>query len=78
MRLVLLLVFLFFFCASNAGADCKSDCEEDYLKAKDECGATYDATGDADERQICLDQAKADYESCLEECKDEWDEDTER
>lgn len=28
---------------------------------------------DPDQLQECLDQAESDYNSCLEDCKDEWD-----
>jgi hypothetical protein len=78
MRLLIVLVFVILFCASNAGADCKERCEQDYNTAQEECNTTFSATNDADQLQNCIDQAKADYESCLEECKDEWDDDFER
>ena len=75
MRLLLVFALIFLFCASNAGADCKSDCEKNYFTEQEECQTEY--TDDPDQRQICLDQAKDDYESCLEECKDEWDDEVE-
>jgi len=78
MRLLILLAFVVLFCASNAGADCKSDCQQDYFNARGECQTTYNVTKDSDQLQSCLDQAKADYESCLSECQDEWDDDFER
>jgi hypothetical protein len=72
------LAFVILFCASNAGADCKGDCEQDYNTAIEECKTTFSVTNNSDQLQSCIDQAKADYESCLEECKDEWDDDFER
>jgi len=78
MRALLVFAMVVLFWASNAGADCKTDCEQDYKTAIEECQTTYNVTNDADQLQNCLDQAKADYESCLEECKDEWDDDSER
>jgi hypothetical protein len=78
MRALLVFAMVVLFWASNAGADCKTDCEQDYKTATEECQTTYNVTNDADQLQNCLDQAKADYEPCLEECKDEWDDDSER
>lgn len=78
MRVLVLLAFLFLFCASTAGADCKQDCEQDYKIAIEECQTEYSDPDDADELQACRDQAKSDYDSCLEECKDEWDDEFER
>ena len=78
MRALLVFAMVVLFWASNAGADCKTDCEQDYKTAIEECQTTYNVTNDSDQLQDCIDQAKADYESCLEECKDEWDDDVER
>ncbi len=41
MRLLIGLALVVFFCASNAGADCKSDCQENYFNAMEECKTTY-------------------------------------
>jgi hypothetical protein len=73
MRLLILLALVVLFCASNAGADCKEDCEGDYKTAIQECKTTYHDPDSADQLQECLDQAKSDYDSCLDQCKDEWD-----
>lgn len=75
MRLLIVLALVVFFCASNAGADCKEDCEGDLNIATQECQTTYNSpeNPDPDRLQSCLDQAKSDYDSCLEQCKDEWD-----
>ena len=76
MRYLFFLAMLVLFCASNAGADCKTDCLKDYNTAIRECKATYNDPNDpkcAEKCQECLDQAKSDYDSCLDQCKDEWD-----
>jgi hypothetical protein len=78
MRLLILLTFVVLFCASNAGADCKTDCEQEFKTATQECKTTYNDPDSADQLQECLDQARTDYDSCLDECRDEWDDETER
>lgn len=78
MRLLILLALVVLFCASNAGADYKEDCEQDYNTAIEECKTTYNDPSDADQLQECRDQAKSDYDSCLSQGADEWDSDTER
>jgi hypothetical protein len=81
MRLLILFAFVVLFCASNAGADCKSDCQQVYFNAIEECKSTYNHPEDpkcSENCQICIDQANTDYKSCLSECRDEWDDDIER
>jgi len=76
MKLLILLALVVFFCASNAGADCKKDCERDYFTAIQECKSTYNKPEDPkceEKCQLCIDQAKKDYDSCLDQCKEEWD-----
>lgn len=77
MRAFVLFVFLVLFCVSSAGAFCKEECEQDYKTATESCNIEYNDPDDADLLQECLDQAKNDYDSCLEECMDEWDEEAE-
>jgi hypothetical protein len=81
MRLLIVLAFVALFCASNAGAFCKDDCEQNYFTAKEQCKTRYNNPEDpkcAENCQLCIDQAYADYKSCLSECGDEWDDDIER
>jgi hypothetical protein len=75
MRFVIMLVLVVVFWASNAGAGCKEDCDQDHKRAVEECQTTYNnpENKQPDQLQECLDQAEADYKSCLDQCKDEWD-----
>jgi hypothetical protein len=70
----LFLLWLSFFWASNAGADCKEDCEQNYKTAVEEYQTTYNNPENKrpDQLQDCLYKAEADYKSCLGQCKDEW------
>ena len=54
----------------NAWADCKSDCRNEYESAVKSCKEQDNDPDDADELQSCLDAAKGDYESCMDECED--------
>jgi hypothetical protein len=48
---------------------CKTDCRDEYQSAKEDCTLTYDDPDDADDLQMCLQDAKAAYEDCIEECE---------
>lgn len=80
MRYLFFLAMLVLFCASNAQADCKTDCEQEFKTATQECQGTYNnpENKQPDQLQQCLDQAEADYKSCLDQCEDEWDDEIER
>jgi len=67
-----MLALVVLFCASNAGADWKSDCEQKYFKAIEECKSRFNDPNDP-QCQACIAQAKADYKSCLHDASDEWD-----
>ncbi len=62
---VILLLYL-----PNAWADCKSDCQNEYESAITSCKEQYNDPGDADDLQKCLDDAKGNYDSCVDECED--------
>ena len=62
---VVLLLYL-----PNAWADCKSDCQNEYQSEVNSCKEQYGDPDDADELQMCLDDAKGDYDSCIDECED--------
>ena len=62
---VVLLLYL-----SNAWADCKSDCQDEYQSEVNSCKTQYDDPDDADQLQMCLDDARSEYESCIAECED--------
>ena len=49
-------------------AGCKSDCEDTYQSSVDDCHLTYDSPDDADSLQICVESAKAEYDSCVDDC----------
>ncbi len=64
------IVILF---GSQVWADCKSDCEEDYRAEVESCKSLHDDPDDPDdagELDVCLDSAKKEYDSCINECTD--------
>ena len=75
MRALIVFAMVVLFWASNAGADWKEDCKQNYKKAVEEYQTTYNNPENKrpDQLQECLDQAKSDYDSCLDKCKDERD-----
>ena len=52
----------------SAWAGCKSDCSDEYESAREDCVNTNDDPDDADDLQMCIDGAKSDYDSCIQEC----------
>ena len=58
---------------SQAWADCRSDCEDDYRAEVESCKSLHDDPNDPDdvgELEVCMESAKKEYESCINECTD--------
>ena len=49
-------------------AGCKSDCRDEYESEVDSCKLLYDDQDDAFDLQLCIQNAKDEYQSCIEEC----------
>jgi len=62
---VVLLLYL-----PNVWADCKSECRDEYESAVKSCKEQYNDPDDADDLQMCLDDATSEYDSCIAECED--------
>ena len=54
-------------CHSISG--CKTDCRDEYESERDSCMLLYDDPDDADDLQMCLQEAKSTYDDCVEECE---------
>ncbi len=65
--LVFVLVTFGFSLRSIAG--CKSDCKDEYESEVESCNEQYDDPGEANKLQTCIDDAKREYQSCLNECE---------
>jgi hypothetical protein len=50
-------------------AGCVSDCREQYQSDVDDCHRLHDDPDDADDLRRCIDDAKSEYDDCVEECK---------
>ena len=70
MRFLISFVIVILLYTPHAWAGCKSDCQDDYQSEVQSCRANYDDPDDADELQICIDNAKSEYESCINDCED--------
>jgi hypothetical protein len=65
----ILFFTLFLLTPNHSVAGCKSDCEDNYQSAKDDCMQIHDEPDDADDLRICIDDAHSEYEDCIEECE---------
>jgi hypothetical protein len=65
--LVFVLIIFGFSLRSIAG--CKSDCREEYESEVESCQDQYDDPGDADMLRMCIEHAKSEYQSCMDECE---------
>ena len=66
-----IIILLFGFTGQQAWPDCTSDCQNDYQSAVNFCSVQYSDPNDADDLMACMDNAKKEYESCLQECETE-------
>ena len=66
---LLILVLMLFGFSFRAIADCKSDCQNGYESEVESCKEQYDDPDDADVLKVCIDDAKSEYESCIDECE---------
>ena len=69
MKLLICLVIVILLHGPNAWGDCASDCRDVYDSEVESCNMQYDEPDDADDLQMCLDNAKSEYDSCVEECE---------
>jgi hypothetical protein len=63
-----LIVLLCCVSAAMIWAGCKSDCRDEYQSEIESCHLLNDDPDDADDLQICLQDAKDQYDACVEEC----------
>jgi|APFre7841882654_1041346.scaffolds.fasta_scaffold53755_3 hypothetical protein len=71
MKFLIALFILILTYGGQARADCKADCQSEYQSQVNLCRAQYDDPDDADDLKTCMDDAKKEYDSCLEECETE-------
>jgi hypothetical protein len=68
-KIGLCLLFFSLFLAQPSYAGCKSDCLDTYQSAKEDCSNLYEEPDEADDLQMCIDDAKTAYDDCVEECE---------
>jgi len=67
--LVLVTLFIAGICVVPARAGSVSDCKAEYEDAVEDCSLVDDEPEDAADLKMCLDEAKDQYKSCVEECR---------
>jgi hypothetical protein len=68
MKKVLLISLTSVSLAAIVWAGCKSDCQDEYQSDVETCHLLNDDPDDSDDLALCIQSAKDDYESCVEEC----------
>jgi len=71
MRLLIPFFIVILLYGGQARADCKADCQSEYQSEINSCKALFSDPDDADDLKTCMDDAKKEYDSCLEECETE-------
>jgi hypothetical protein len=66
---VFVFVLISFGFTPRSMAGCKSDCQQEYESEVESCQDQYDDPGDAGELTICIEHAKSEYQSCIDECE---------
>ena len=64
----ILPAFLFAMSSAMIWAGCISDCKDEYDSEVQSCKMLYDDPEDVDDLRLCIQAAKDDYQSCIEEC----------
>ena len=64
---ILVLINFGFSLRSTAG--CKSDCRDAYESEVQSCKDQYADPDDAGMLNMCLDNARIEYQSCIDECE---------
>ncbi len=67
-RIALILLLIVVLPSAMVWAGCKSDCRDTYESEIESCKLLHDGPDDADDLQLCIQVAKDDYDSCVEEC----------
>jgi hypothetical protein len=69
-RCLILFAMLLLSAATLVWAECKTDCKDEYEVAIESCKSSYGDPADAEMLSHCIQTAKYEYESCIEECED--------
>ena len=68
MKAVVTAVLIFTCPLEIIWAGCKSDCRDEYESEVESCRLLYDDPDDSDDLRFCIENAKDEFESCIEEC----------
>lgn len=68
-KAILIMALLLAFVPAQVWAGCKSDCRDQYESEVDSCRLLHDDPEDSDMLRICIDSAKDEYDSCIDECE---------
>lgn len=68
MKTIAIIIATSMFIAATAYAGCKSDCRDEYESEISTCQIMHDGPDDADDLVSCIESARSDYESCVDDC----------
>jgi len=68
MIVVFVFVLIIFGFSLRSMAGCKSECRDGYESEVEWCKDHYDDPGDAGMLKECIDDAKSEYQLCIDEC----------
>jgi len=68
MRFIASMLFAVLFPLTMGWEACESDCKDEYDEEVKSCETFYDARNDSDYLKLCIENAKADRDSCLHKC----------
>ena len=64
-----ILALIAFGSSHPSMAGCKSDCRQEYESEIESCNEQYDDPGEAGMLKVCIDDARSQYQSCIDECE---------
>jgi hypothetical protein len=67
--MLMILAMVILISVSSTWAGCKSDCQDEYQSEVESCKKLYDDPDEPEDLMLCFDNAKSEYESCIEECE---------
>ena len=68
MKAIALIIATSMFIAATAYAGCKSDCRDEYESDVRLCHLLHDDPDDSGSLTSCIESAKSDYDSCVDDC----------
>lgn len=66
--IITILTISSFIISAPVSAGCKSDCSDEYESERSSCDMLWPEADESEDLTICIEDAKSEYENCVEEC----------